>query len=822
MTSRWIRRVALGLAATLLLLAAAATALVLGFDADRHKTQLIDWVQTTYQRRLAIDGPLAVTLLPRLALQVEGLSLSERGRADEFVAVTRASLALQWLPLLRGQLVIDRISASGVRAAYLRSADGRRNIDDLLPREQGAEATSSNKTGAALRWDISAVQLDGLRLRLQDEPQGLEGELLLQQLSTGRLGPLAESPLRLRAALQLSRPRALQLALDGGLTLKLSDDLRRFDFKDIALTLAGDTAGVQALKIALAGAATWDGSVLSAAALRLSLSQATLGSTQLGASSLSLAQLRFTPASQRLELGGLQLALAGQQGGGPLSLALDWPTFRLDGQQLTSSAWNGQLALAGPQSLKATLRAPASQGSLAAWRLPGLAITLAAGWPGELGPRSADGDIQLDLLLQASGASLAIERLKAQATLRDPGLAPLQLSLSGQLAADAHSARWALQGAIDGSGFDSEGQLKLSGPVPELQASAGFGRLDLNRLLAAAPPQPVPAGDPMPRPPPIKPQTKPQTKPPTDPPVDLAGLRALNGNFSLQAEALTWRQFKLTQARLAASLRDGRLQVSQLAGQAWGGRLAGSGSADAAQGQLGLKLEASGVNVQALLQDVAGRDMLEGTGRVVADLRSSGASLSALRAGLAGTAAVQLRDGAVKGFNLAKSLRQAKAALTQRQDAVAQASQTEKTDFSTLNISARIVQGVAKSDDLELRSPFLRVGGDGQMDIGQGQIDYTARATVVANAAGQGGGALDALRGVSVPVKLSGPLSDVGWQIRWSEVAATALQDRLKDRLGERLSQALGVQPDKAGEQATPAPARPEDLLKDKLKRLLR
>lgn len=111
-------------------------------------------------------------------------------------------------------------------------------------------------------------------------------------------------------------------------------------------------------------------------------------------------------------------------------------------------------------------------------------------------------------------------------------------------------------------------------------------------------------------------------------------------------------------------MRDGRLQVSQLAGQAWGGRLLGSGSAHPSRGQLAVKLEANGVNGQALLKDVAEQDMLAGTGRVAADLRTAGASLGALRASRAGTAAVQLRDGAVTGLNLAKSLRQAKAALT--------------------------------------------------------------------------------------------------------------------------------------------------------------
>ena len=78
------------------------------------------------------------------------------------------------------------------------------------------------------------------------------------------------------------------------------------------------------------------------------------------------------------------------------------------------------------------------------------------------------------------------------------------------------------------------------------------------------------------------------------------------------------------------------------------------------------------------------------------------------------------------------------------------------------------MNGVAQSDDLDVKSPFLRIGGAGCFDIGRGRIDYTARVTVIDSALGQGGAGLDALRGVTVPVALSGPFDAIDWQIQWS------------------------------------------------------
>ena len=86
-----------------------------------------------------------------------------------------------------------------------------------------------------------------------------------------------------------------------------------------------------------------------------------------------------------------------------------------------------------------------------------------------------------------------------------------------------------------------------------------------------------------------------------------------------------------------------------------------------------------------------------------------------------------------------------------------------------------------------MRSPFLRGGGAGEFDIGRGRIDYTARLTVTGAPTGQDGADLAALRGVTVPVRLSGPFDAIEWNIQWSAVAAAAVEFRLKDKLRELL-----------------------------------
>ncbi|MEO8079213.1 MAG: AsmA family protein [Caldimonas sp.] len=800
MKAPWIRRTVFGLGALLLLVIVAAAVLVATFDANRYKSLAIDWMKTERQRTLAIDGPIELSLLPRLAIKVSRVRLSEAGSDRAFLAVDEAALDVAVLPLLSRKLVIDRIRARGVEASYLRDAQGRRNIDDLVASgTNGAGPASEPSGGRPLRFDISAIRLDDLRLHLRDDKLDLAGDLAVATLSTGRLAQATPSPVTLRASAALTRPQPATLAVDGGFTVVLDLDRNAVSLSALAIALEVGTEATTA-SLEAKGEIAWDGRALQAGPLHVTVKKAVFGAGTLDPSTIDLARAAYSPDDERVELQALRLALSGRQGTQRVALELAWPELAVAGERLSGSPVSGRLELSGPATLSGTFRSAAPGGSFAALRLDGVAMTM----KGAVGARQVSGDVEADVVLQGRQRAASIEKLAVHASLAQPGLPPLALAANGsaEVEAGAKAVRWSLAGALNTNRFDSRGRASSAGRVPRLEVEARFDNLDLNALLGSGT-----SGSGAPAAPPT----------PADTPVQLDVLEAVDGNFLIDAGALAFRQYRVADAHVDATLADGVLRIKRLTGGAWSGRFDGSGRADARKKQIAVRLDADGVDIDALLQNVTGKNLLEGTGHVVADVATSGASIGALRSHLAGSAAMQIRNGAIKGINLARVFRQAKAALVLRQDAVSAAG-NEKTDFTELSASARIADGVARSDDLSVKSPFLRVGGSGSFDVGRGRIDYIARATVTDTAAGQGGAELRALRGVTIPVALTGPFDAIDWQIQWSKVAADAIRNQLKDKLLDQLGGRLG-EPAAGDEKAK---GRPKDAVRGVLKGLFR
>jgi AsmA protein len=759
----WIRRLAIAIGALVVLLAAAAALLIANFDANRYKSIAIDWMKSERQRTLAIDGPIKLSVFPRLTVEVSKVRLSERGRADEFLAADEASLAVQVLPLLRKRLVVDRVNARGVRVTYARDARGLRNIDDFA----SGTGAGSAPSGAALQFDVRAVRLDDLRLHLRDEAGHVAGEVAVQSFSAGHLADRTESPVSLRATVRLTQPRAVKLALDGSMSVALDLERSAVALTDLKIDAQGDAASLTGLSLGLEGALAWDGKALRAAPLHAALKGGTLGAISFAPSTLDVKRALVSPASQRLELDALKLALVGRQGDSAFELSLEWPRLVVDARSLEGSALSGRFQFTGATALAGSYRSEAPSGNFDALRLPGIAAKL----EGSTGQRKFEGIATADVVLGGARGTVAFERLDVRGTLADPNLQPLQLTLGGNASTDVETAQWALAGSLDASRFESTGRASFAGAVPKVEAEARFDSLDLNRLLALDKPATAPAAP----------------AAPADAPVQLAGLNSVAGQFTFSSGALAFRQYRASDVKVRAALDEGALRVTRLTGRAWGGNVEASGSAEARGHHIAVKLAASGVDVDALLKNVAGKDLLAGTGRVVADVSSNGTSIGALRSNLAGTVALQVRNGAIKGVNLARAMRQLKAALSMKQDSVIRASATERTDFSEFTASARIAAGIAQSDDLDVKAPFLRIGGAGRFDIGRGRVDYTARVSVIGSPSGQDGAELAALRGLTVPVVLSGPFDAIDWKIQWSEVAAAAVEIKLREMIAERL-----------------------------------
>ncbi len=68
-----------------------------------------------------------------------------------------------------------------------------------------------------------------------------------------------------------------------------------------------------------------------------------------------------------------------------------------------------------------------------------------------------------------------------------------------------------------------------------------------------------------------------------------------------------------------------------------------------------------------------------------------------------------------------------------------QADKSQKTDFSEMTGTFTIRNGVAHNSDLSVKSPLLRVGGEGDINIGEDSLNYLVKASVVGTTKGQGG-----------------------------------------------------------------------------------
>jgi AsmA protein len=213
--------------------------------------------------------------------------------------------------------------------------------------------------------------------------------------------------------------------------------------------------------------------------------------------------------------------------------------------------------------------------------------------------------------------------------------------------------------------------------------------------------------------------------------------------------------------------------------------------------------------VGPLLRDAANQDLLEGRGNVTLDVTTAGTTVTALKKALGGTANLALKDGAVKGVDIPGAIRTAQAALGSKRALEQQAQGGKKTDFTELTGSFVIKNGVAHNDDLQGKSPLLRLGGAGDIDIGAGAMNYTVKASVVATTTGQGGKDLARVAGVTVPVHIAGPFENLKYTVDVGALAAGAAQDALSRELERRLGGG------KAGQgQAQPGGGGVEDALR--------
>jgi len=298
----------------------------------------------------------------------------------------------------------------------------------------------------------------------------------------------------------------------------------------------------------------------------------------------------------------------------------------------------------------------------------------------------------------------------------------------------------------------------------------------------------------------------------TEEPIDLSALKGLNLKGTLKIGEFVASNVKLEKLNIGVQAALGRVEVNPLAASLYQGNLAGSASVNANNQRFSLKGQLDGVAIGPLLRDALNNDLLEGRGNIALDVQTGGNTVSAMKKALAGSAKLTLRDGALKGINLEETIRKARALARSKpaaeQTAEQKAERAERTDLTELGASFLIKNGVAHNEDLSAKSPLLRLAGSGDVNIGAGTIDYVAKVSIVGSSGGQGGREAGDLRGVTVPVKITGTLDAP----RFRADLRAAAGDAAREKLDEKKEQVKEQIKEKAKERA-------KDRLKDLLRR---
>jgi AsmA protein len=239
----------------------------------------------------------------------------------------------------------------------------------------------------------------------------------------------------------------------------------------------------------------------------------------------------------------------------------------------------------------------------------------------------------------------------------------------------------------------------------------------------------------------------------SDAKIDFSGLRSVTAKLKLSAGQLVYNKVTISQATLQATIAGGKLNATLPSFKLYdgAGALALDVDASGKTPTQRIRLSLANFNAYPFLKDIAGFESLEGTGAISLDLAASGSNQRAMVSTLNGSAKFEFTDGALRGINIAKTVRSLSTGTLSGWGA----NEAEKTDFATLGASFQVAQGQAKTSDLLLAGPLVRMAGAGTVDVPAQALKFRVDPQLVASLEGQGG--KTDLQGLGVPVMIAGP-----------------------------------------------------------------
>ncbi len=655
---------------------------------------------------------------------------------------------------LEGEIQLSFFPSLGMGVSKVSLSEPR--SDKVFVRADGARVSLKLAPLLSRRVEVDKVQLKGVEASVV---RSKEGRFNFDNVNIDT-GPIAEgirSPIKLAFAVKANEP-SLDLSVDLKTSVLAELKKQHVNLTGFDLSLKGNAAEITNLDATVKG------------------------------------DVDFQSPASEVNISKLNVTARGNQKEGDLDVKLDIPRLILTQEKVSGDQVHLEAVIrSAKQKLGAKVRIPGIQGSPKSFSTGLMEAALELDGDG----RSVKSTLASEISGSIEAKAYELPRFSATVNAKDPSLpqSPVDAKIEGSvrlnLAEETAVIDFVTQ--LDESRIEGKaGIARFASPTYTFDVKVD--KLDVDRYTATSGPGvsgesgKEGRGD-------AKPAGKAAEKP-----IDLSGLKGITLDGTVRVGQLKASNIRCSQLRADIKVANGRLDVNPLTAGLYGGSLDGVFSAQSASApSFIVKHKLTGVDMGPLLRDAANNDRFEGKGNISVDVTTQGTTEIALKKGLHGNAALSVTNGSIKGIDLAGMVRDAKSKLRelQGQKTVAE-NRTEKTDFTELKATFDIRNGVARNNDLMMKSPLLRVAGEGDIDIGNDRIDYLVKPTVVATSKGQGGHELAELSGVTIPVRVHGPRTDPKYTIDYSGLAmeyGKGLLDRAQEdakgqggkKLGDKL-----------------------------------
>ncbi|MBE0494464.1 MAG: AsmA family protein [Thiomicrospira sp.] len=232
--------------------------------------------------------------------------------------------------------------------------------------------------------------------------------------------------------------------------------------------------------------------------------------------------------------------------------------------------------------------------------------------------------------------------------------------------------------------------------------------------------------------------------------VPVTTLRESQVQGQLQIDALQIWQAHYQQVHMGFNSQYGKMDIAPFDADLYDGRWRSQFSVDVNSDtpHYQLKGRLDRLNAQAFLRDVANYDLLTGTLSSHFDLRTAGSNLDAIKYNMNGLFRTDLADGAYLGVDLNRLL-------------IGQPiQQGDATRLEKLSLSGQVVKGIYHLQQASLKSERFDAVAFGKVHLPNATLEAELQLTYQQPPEG-----LAILKGVTIPVKLSGSIMQPDWQV---------------------------------------------------------